>query len=153
MTRMSGGRSAATLALALGCLVAAACGSSDDGAAQPKTSTTSSAAPSTPTEDSGANRGRELSADPTIVGARPTPFTSWTRLADDRIVVNFQTGSPECYGVDVTVRETDSTVTVELRSGTRADAVGRMCTMIAVFASLEVQLKSPLGNRQVLSAV
>ncbi|WP_405160624.1 hypothetical protein OG203_30070 [Nocardia sp. NBC_01499] len=153
MTRMSGGRAAAAVAVVLGCLVATGCGGSDDAGTQPKTSTTTSAAPSTPSEDSGGNRGNEFTADPTIVNARPIPFTSWTRLADDRIAVNFQTGTPECYGVDATVRETDSTVTVELRAGTRADAVGRMCTMNAVFGSLELPLKAPLGNRQVLSAV
>ncbi|WP_378734099.1 hypothetical protein [Nocardia brasiliensis] len=152
MTRISGGRAAAAVAVVLGCLVAAGCGGTDDGVAQPNTITSTSAAPSTPTEDSGPSTGRQFTADPTIVGAHPIPFTSWTRLADNRIAVNFQTGSPECYGVDATVRETDSTVTVELRSGARADAVGRMCTMIAVFGTLEVPLKAPLGNRQVLSA-
>ncbi|MEV6555959.1 hypothetical protein AB0M22_09600 [Nocardia sp. NPDC051756] len=152
MSRMSGGRSAAAVALVLGCLAATACGGSDDAAPQPKTSTSTSAAPSTPTEDTGGNRGREFTADPTIVSPRPMAFSSWTRLADDRIAVNFQTGTPECYGVDATVRETDSAVTVELRSGTRADAVGRMCTMNAVFGSLELTLKTPLGNRPVLSA-
>ncbi|MEU7140628.1 hypothetical protein ABZ942_14350 [Nocardia sp. NPDC046473] len=152
MTRMSGGRAAAAVAVVLGCLAAAGCGGSDNAGAQPKTSTTTSAAPSTPTEDTGGNIGRDFTADPTIVNGRPIPFSSWTRLADDRIAVNFQTGTPECYGVDVTVRETDSTVTVELRSGTRADAVGRMCTMNAVFGTVAVPLKAPLSNRQVLSA-
>ncbi|MFF3222335.1 hypothetical protein ACFYV7_06020 [Nocardia suismassiliense] len=153
MTGMSGGRAAAAVAVVLGCLAAAGCGGADDAAPQPKTSTTTSAAPSTPTQDTGGNSGRPFTADPTIVNARPIAFDSWTRLADDRIAVNFQTGTPECYGVDATVRETDSTVTVELRSGTRADAVGRMCTMNAVFGTLELPLKAPLGNRQVLSAV
>ncbi|MFI6173013.1 hypothetical protein ACIBCN_39985 [Nocardia sp. NPDC051052] len=152
MTRMSGGRAAAAVAVVLGCLAAAGCAGSDDGGTQPKTSTTTSSAPSTPTEDTGGNSGRDFTADPTIVNGRPIPFSTWTRLADDRIAVNFQTGTPECYGVDVTVRETDSTVTVELRSGTRADAVGRMCTMNAVFGTVQVPLKAPLGNRQVLSA-
>ncbi|WP_051187280.1 hypothetical protein [Nocardia tenerifensis] len=153
MTRISGGRAAAAVAVVLGCLAAAGCSGSEDAATQPKTATTTSAAPSTPTEDTAGNRGREFTADPTIVNARPIPFDSWTRLAADRIAVNFQTGTPECYGVDATVRETDSTVTVELRAGTRADAVGRMCTMNAVFGSVELALKSPLGDRQVLSAV
>ncbi|WP_433659410.1 hypothetical protein ACQPW1_43890 [Nocardia sp. CA-128927] len=152
MTRISGGRAAAAVAVVFGCLVAAGCSSSDDAGTQPKTSTTTTAAPSTPTEDTGGNQGRAFTADPTIVNPRPIPFSSWTRLADDRIAVNFQTGTPECYGVDATVRETDSTVTVELRAGTRADAVGRMCTMNAVFGTVELPLKAPLGNRQVLSA-
>ncbi|WP_433208189.1 hypothetical protein ACQP1G_05660 [Nocardia sp. CA-107356] len=131
-------------------LAVTGCGGSDNDGAQVKTTT--SAAKTMPTEGKPADAGRMFVADPTIVGAHPIPFTSWSRVADDRIAVNFETGTPECYGVDASVTETDSTVTVELRSGTRADAVGRMCTMIAVFGTLEVPLKAPLGSRQVLSA-
>jgi hypothetical protein len=153
MYRMSGTRAAVAATVLLVGLAVAGCGSSDNGAAPQKTTSTTTTAPTTPTEDAGDNTGRLFLADPTIVGARPIPFTSWKRVADDRIAVNFQTGSPECYGVNAGTTETDSTVTIELRSGTRADATGRMCTMIAVFGTLEVPLKAPLGNRQVLSAV
>lgn len=151
MFRIVDARSA-VIAVVLCCLTAAACGSSDDDAALPNTAS-NTAAPSTPTEDAGANTGRPFTADPTIVGARPASFTSWTRLAENRIGVNFESGAPECYGVDATATETATTVTIELRLGTRADAVGRMCTMIAVFGTLEVPLQAPLGTRQVLSAV
>ncbi|WP_330228422.1 hypothetical protein OHA40_19970 [Nocardia sp. NBC_00508] len=153
MDRIPTGRAAAAVAVALACLAATGCGDSKDTGTQPNTSTTRTAAPSTPTEDPGGNQGNVFTADPTIVGAHPIPFQSWTRLADNKIAVNFQTGTPECYGVDAAVAESDSTVTVELRSGTRTEAVGRMCTMIAVFGTLEVPLKAPLGNRTVLSAV
>ena len=62
------------------------------------------------------------------------PVESWSRLPnDDALAVHFTTGSPECYGVHATVRETTETVTVELRSGSLPEAVGRMCIMIAVF--------------------
>lgn len=137
----------------LACIAATSCGDSKDAGPQPNTSTTQTAAPSTPVEDPDGNQGTVFTADPTIVGAHPIPFRSWTKLADDKIAVNFQTGTPECYGVDATVTETDSTVTVELRSGTRADAVGKMCTMIAVSGTLTVPLKAAIGNRTVLSAV
>lgn len=150
MYRMSVGPAAVAVALFVG-LAITGCGGSDNGGAQEKT--TISAAKTTPTEGKPADAGRIFVADPTIIGGHPIPFTSWSRVADDRIAVNFETGSPECYGVDATVTETNSTVTVELRTGTRADAVGRMCTMIAVFGTLEVPLKAPLGSRQVLSAV
>ncbi|MEU7631544.1 hypothetical protein AB0C34_16385 [Nocardia sp. NPDC049220] len=153
MDRIPGGRAAAAVAVVLVCLVAAGCGGSNDSGPQQNTGTTTTSGPSTPTENPKGNQGNQFTADPTIVGAHPIPFTSWTRLADNRIAVNFETGSPECYGVDASVTETDSTVTVELRSGTRADAVGRMCTMIAIFGTLEVPLKAPLGDRTVLSAV
>jgi hypothetical protein len=131
-------------------LIASGCSSADDGGAQPKTTT--SATRTTPIEGTPADAGRMFAADPAIVSAHPIPFTSWSRVAEDRIAVNFQIGSPECYGVDASVTETDATVTVELRAGTRPEAVGRMCTMIAVFGTLEVPLQAPLGNRQVLSA-
>jgi hypothetical protein len=152
MYRMSGARTVAAAVVLLLGLAVAGCGGADGDGAQQKTTTSTSASRITPNEGTPADAGRPFVADPTIVGAHPIPFTSWTRVADDRIAVNFQTGSPECYGVDASVTETDSTVTIELRSGTRADAAGRMCIMIAVFGTLEVQLKAPLGNRQVLSA-
>lgn len=151
---VSRGRAVALTVLAT--LVVAGCGSSegesspDAGADNPSTSTS---APSTPTEDPAAQPGHRFTADPTIVGAHPVGFTSWNRVADDRIAVNFETGVPECYGMDATITETDTTVTVELRSGTRADSVDKMCVMSAVFATMELQLEKPLGDRQVLSAV
>ncbi|WP_280357188.1 hypothetical protein [Nocardia otitidiscaviarum] len=132
-------------------LTIAACSSSDDNADTPR-GTTASTTETTPTEAPEGQLGRAFTADPTIVNPRPIPFDSWTRLAPDKIAVNFQTGSPECYGVDATTTETDESVTVELRAGTRPEAVGRMCTMIAVFGTLEIQLEKPLGDRTVLSA-
>ncbi|MGW4356412.1 hypothetical protein ACWELJ_30430 [Nocardia sp. NPDC004582] len=132
-------------------LTITACGhSADSGGSTTSTGATSTAA--APTESQNGQTGRAFTADPSIVSPHGIPFDSWTRVAPDKIAVNFQTGSPECYGVDATVTETSSTVTVELRSGTRADAVGKMCTMIAVFGNLEVPLKAPLGDRKVLSA-
>jgi hypothetical protein len=146
-----------TALLALGVtLVVSACGS--DGAADPEPglSPTSAPAPAntpaTPTEDPAADPGHLFTADPSIVGAHPVPFTSWTKVAEDRIAIHFETGVPECYGVDATATEDDSAVTVELRTGTRADAVDKMCVMMAVFGTLEIPLDAPLGDRRVLSA-
>ncbi|NKY48715.1 hypothetical protein [Nocardia vermiculata] len=141
---------AAVAFLALPALLVTACGNSDDDAAQTTASSTPSVSP--PTEQNPPEPGRLFTADPTITNTHPLHFDSWSRVADDRIAVNFQTGSPECYGVDATATETDTTVTVDLKSGTLPSAVGRMCTMIAVFGTLEIPLKQPLGDREVLSA-
>lgn len=92
-----------------------------------------------------------MQADPTIVQTHPIAFTSWTLSAPDRIAVHFEIGSPQCYGVDATTTETPTTVTVALRSGIKPSAQGRMCSMIAMFATLEIQLKAPLNGRQVIS--
>ena len=90
--------------------------------------------------------------DPAIVDPHPMPAESFSRATNDRVIgLHFTTGTPECYGVSATVAETAETVTVELRSGTRPDAVDRACIMIAVAGTLEVTLDSPLGDRQVMS--
>ncbi|WP_062995847.1 hypothetical protein [Nocardia mikamii] len=140
---------AAIALLALPALLVTACGNSDDGGAQGNTTT---AAVSTPTEQNPPQPGRMFTANSTITNPHPLPFDSWSRVAPDRIAVNFQIGSPECYGVDATTTETDTTVTVALKAGTLPEAAGRMCTMIAVFGTLEIPLKKPLGDRKVLSA-
>ncbi len=49
------------------------------------------------------------------------------------------------------MQETAEAITVELRGGTRPDAVGRACIAIALSGTLEVPLASPIGDRQVLS--
>ena len=90
--------------------------------------------------------------DPAIVDAHPMQAESFSRTPVDRaIAVHFTTGTPECYGVSAAVTETVDTVSVELRSGTPPEAVGRACIMIAVSGTLEVPLSGPLGERQVLS--
>ncbi|MFD4355121.1 hypothetical protein ACFWPX_21375 [Nocardia sp. NPDC058518] len=124
-----------------------ACGSSDDPAPQQVTSKANSRP-----EDPKPGIGQPFIADPTLVNPNPIPFTSWNRLSENKISVNFQTGNPECYAVDATVTETAEAVTVALRSGTRADSVNKMCTMNAVFGTLEIPLSSPLGTREVLDA-
>jgi hypothetical protein len=90
--------------------------------------------------------------DPSIVDSHPMPVESFSRHgAGDVLALHFTTGTPECYGVNATVQETAENVTVELRGGTRADAVGRACIMIALSGTLEVPLQGSLGDRQVLS--
>ncbi|MGF6884130.1 hypothetical protein ABIA39_003629 [Nocardia sp. GAS34] len=156
MNGISGPRRAGVAAAALLALLAAGCGQANHGDTQANTTTgaadATSSGPSAPTEQNPPNPGRTFTASPAIVGASPIPFDSWSRIAPDRIAVNFQIGSPDCYGVDATTTETGSTVTVALRSGKLPAAMGRMCTMIAVFGTLDIPLQQPLGNRKVLSA-
>ncbi|MFI5780548.1 hypothetical protein [Nocardia sp. NPDC051570] len=152
MKPLSGSRRAGVAVATLLTLLAAGCGHANNDGTQPNTSANPTSGPSTPTEQTTPQPGRPFTANPAIVNPRPVPFDSWTPVAPDRIAVNFQIGSPECYGVDASTTETDSTVTVELRAGTLPEAAGRMCTMIAVFGTLEIPLKQPLGNRKVLSA-
>ena len=104
--------------------------------------------------DEPADRAEIAFADnPSVVDSRPLPIDSWSQMEGDHeeaLALHFTIGSPACSGVHVTVHETDEAVAVELRSGRLPAAVGRMCSMIAVFGVLEVPLQSPLGDRQVL---
>jgi hypothetical protein len=90
--------------------------------------------------------------DPSIVDPHPMPVESWSRIGAGHVLaLHFTTGTPECYGVNALVQETAENVTVELRGGTRPEALGRACIAIALFGTLEVPLQSPVGDRQVLS--
>lgn len=90
--------------------------------------------------------------DPAIVDSRAQGIEAWSRLPDDRVItVQFTAGAPECYGVHAEVQETADIVAVKLRSGVLPEAVGRACTMIAVFGTLTLELDSPVGNRAVVS--
>ena len=107
-----------------------------------------------PVPEATTTEGRQTVADdPSIVGSRPLRVEAWSPAGSpDAVSVHFMLGSPGCSGVHAVVRETDTSVTVDLREGTRPESVGRMCTMIVVPAALDVGLQSPLGNRAVLSA-
>ncbi|MGV0837630.1 hypothetical protein [Mycolicibacterium thermoresistibile] len=88
--------------------------------------------------------------NPQIIDPQPMPVESWSRLGDG-LAVNFTTGTPQCHGVHAHVVETPQTVTVQLWGGTLPEAVGRACIAIALFGTLEVPLRAPLGDRQVRS--
>jgi hypothetical protein len=90
--------------------------------------------------------------NPAIVDAHPMAAESFSRgPGDNAVAVHFTTGTPECYGVHGIITETAQTVSVELRSGSLPEAVGRACIMIAVSGTVEVPLQAPLGDRQVVS--
>jgi hypothetical protein len=91
--------------------------------------------------------------DPSIVDPHPMQIESWSRAgAGDVLALHFTSGTPECYGVHATVHETAENITVDLRGGTRPEAVGRACIAIALFGTLEVPLQGSIGDRRVLSA-
>jgi hypothetical protein len=93
----------------------------------------------------------EFTDNPSIVDSHPLHFESWRVVGEDVVALQFTTGTPECFGVHAIVHETPETVAVELRGGTLPEAVGRACIMIAVFGSLDVHLREPLGDREVIS--
>ncbi|MCX8564658.1 hypothetical protein OS122_27620 [Mycolicibacterium mucogenicum] len=91
--------------------------------------------------------------DPAIVDTHPLPPQSWSRLdPEPELALNFEIGSPECYGVHATVQETDQTVVVTLAAGSRYQRTHLVCTMIMVQGKIVVPLGNPVGNRAVVVA-
>ncbi|HEX3283758.1 MAG TPA: hypothetical protein VHT50_03615 [Mycobacterium sp.] len=96
--------------------------------------------------------GMVFEDDPTIVKPLPTHIASWSRTTNPKaVIVHFMSGAPECHGVHATAKETDKTVTVNVDAGTPPAAVGKVCAMFAVFATVEVPLAAPLGDRKLLA--
>jgi hypothetical protein len=96
--------------------------------------------------------GMVFKDDPTIVKPLPTHVASWSRSTNPKeVTVHFMSGAPECHGVHATAKETDQTVTVNVDAGTPPEAVDWVCAMFAVYATVEVPLKAPLGDRKVLA--
>src|SRR5262245_47586002 len=110
------------------------------------------AGPTAPPEVPDAD-GVVFTDNSSIVDPRPLPVESWSRVGNDRAVaVHFTSGTPACNGVHATTQETPDAVTVTLTGGSLPPVAGRMCIMLAVTGTLVVPLRSPLGDRQVLSA-
>ncbi|MFE1596509.1 hypothetical protein [Nocardia sp. NPDC058705] len=135
----------ATLAVLLTPLTA--CTSSESAAPEPDSSRTN-----VRPEEPSATFGHPFTSDPTLLYPQLISFTSWNRLGDNKISIFFQTGNPECHGVEAVATETVASILVALRSGIRADAVDKMCTMNAVFGTLDITLDAPVRNRQVIDA-
>jgi hypothetical protein len=113
---------------------------------------TASAELSAPPEQPNA-AGVDFKDNPSIAGSEQIPIQSWSRVSGDRAVaVHFPAGTPACNAVHATTTETADAVTIDLEGGSLPTVAGRICTMVAVTGTLVLPLKSPLGNRRVLSA-
>ncbi len=106
----------------------------------------------TPPEQTPSEPGIVFTDNPLIIDSRTLPFVSWSRPDNGNALrIFFYVASPDCTGVHATVRETSDSVFVNLRSGTLPGAVGKICTRVVVPGILDVRLRDPLGDRQVLS--
>ncbi|KAA0023769.1 hypothetical protein [Antrihabitans cavernicola] len=142
-------RRIATALLTPGLLLVALAGCATAGTALPAPGS-SSPSPDRPASDGGI----AFTPNPTIVNPHPLAFQSWNPAGEhgERVALHFTIGSPSCYGVDGNVvSETDTTVTVDLRSGSLPEAAGKMCSMIAVFGTVELPLQASLGTRNVIT--
>ncbi|MGX9669999.1 hypothetical protein [Mycobacterium sp. HM-7] len=110
-------------------------------------------ADATPLPEVPVSSGSTFVDEPSIVDPRPLTAESWSRLdPEPALALNISIGSPDCYGVHATVRETDQTVTVTLTSGRRSDRERMVCTMMIMPGTIVVPLADPVGGRAVLTA-
>ncbi len=109
-------------------------------------------APPVPVEVPVGEVGTMFDSTPGLVRATATPFESWSQVSPHTIAIHFVTGTPECYGADAQVTETDTEVIVALRTGTLPHAENKACIMVAVYGTMQMTLESPLGSRTIVNA-
>ncbi|RRQ28083.1 hypothetical protein DK926_09340 [Rhodococcus sp. Eu-32] len=112
----------------------------------------SPSAPPVPIEVPVGEVGTMFDSTPGLVRATATPFESWSQVSPNTIAIHFVTGTPECYGAEAQVTETDSHVVIALRTGTLPEAADKSCIMVAVYGTMQMTLQSPLGDRAVVNA-
>lgn len=112
----------------------------------------SPSAPPVPVEVPVGEVGTMFESTTGLVRAAATPFESWSQVSPNTIAIHFVTGTPECYGADAQVTETDTQVIVALRTGTLPEAADKACIMVAVYGTMQMTLHSPLGDRTIVNA-
>ncbi|OZF05385.1 hypothetical protein [Rhodococcoides fascians] len=112
----------------------------------------SPSAPPVPVEVPVGDVGTMFESTPGLVRAVSTPFESWSQISPNTIAIHFVTGTPECYGAEVEVTESDTEVIIALRTGTLPEAADKACIMVAVYGTMQMTLSSPVGDRAIVNA-
>lgn len=143
------------------CILLVGCGNDSAGGSDDIENTSSTApadlmhspsSPPVPVEVPVGEVGTMFESTPGLVRAAPTPFESWSQVSPNTIAIHFVTGTPECYGAEAQVTETDTEVVVALRTGTLPEAADKACIMVAVYGTMQMTLQSPLGDRAIVNA-
>ncbi|MFT3942559.1 MAG: hypothetical protein QM705_01850 [Ancrocorticia sp.] len=132
--------SAATMASAL-VLTLASCGS------EPESSSESTAAPAI-TDSSFAPQVDDEPRDD-LTNEHVVEWDHLEVFSETSIRVKFWVGSDRCYGTRAVVEETDTTIAIAAIEGLLPDAP-QECTKEARGASLLVETKSPIGDREII---
>lgn len=84
-----------------------------------------------------------------LVDALPAAWESAEIVDDTHIRVTFQGGVDDCYGHDVEVEETASTVTISLSTGGLPRHVGGCDAPLLEYTTL-VETEQPVGDRAII---
>lgn len=112
----------------------------------------SPSSPPVPVEVPVGEVGTMFQSTPGLVRATATPFESWSHVSPNTIAIHFVTGTPECYGAQAHVTETDTEVIIALHTGTLPEAADKSCIMVAVYGTMQMTLQRPLGDREIVNA-
>ena len=96
--------------------------------------------------------GREPWYPPVFAGTQPHQWQSWTLIDPDTIRIRYTGAMPQCEGAAIRVVESDTAVTVALRTGLTPQTIAMPCPMAAVAYAATIDLRRPLGDRAVLDA-
>jgi hypothetical protein len=94
--------------------------------------------------------GQEPAYPPVFASTRAHAWQSWALVDDDTIRVRFTGALPQCEGAAIRAVESDTAVTVAVRTGPTPQSVAMPCPLMAVYYEATIELRTPLGDRAVL---
>lgn len=139
-------------------LLAGACGDGDETVAgadgqgsettldQPEeqTSTTGGAEP-----DADSGRYQQTESHPELTSPQRADIAEVVAIDDQRLAVRYEGAAEPCALANVTVTETDSSVTVLLETGLHPNAAAMSCIAQVFDYEIRVTLDAPLGDREI----
>lgn len=82
-----------------------------------------------------------------LKGEEPVQLLQYQVVSDKQIRVFFETGSDSCYGAKYEVKETPDAIEIKVVEGNYLTTT--FCTAEATFQSMLIDLKEPIGDREI----
>ena len=136
-------------------LVAGACGGDDEVVAE---SAADGDQEQTPNADDAQDDGGDPPSDgvvltesrPDLISAQPGQIDSVKPIDDQTLAVRYSNGSEPCSLANVTVTETETSISVDLETGLHPNAAAMSCIAQVVDYEIRVTLDQPIGDREIL---
>ncbi|MGI9596815.1 MAG: hypothetical protein ACR2QK_11685 [Acidimicrobiales bacterium] len=127
--------------------LAGACGNGDDlEAEQP----TENGAAEDASADLPASDHTLTESHPELISAEKAAIDSVAAIDDRTLAVRYQNGSEPCSLANVTVTETEGSITVLLETGLHPNAAAMSCIAQVIDYEIRVELADPVGDREIV---
>ncbi len=92
----------------------------------------------------------KTTSSPDLISAQKAPIIDVVTIDEQTLGVRYQAGAEPCALANVTITETDSSVTVLLETGLHPNAAAMSCIAQVFDYEIEAPLEQPLGDRSIV---